>query len=226
MGDFIFLGDYLDPYDDEGIPDEQAYGSLLEIIDFKKTRPENVTLLWGNHDLHYLYPGMMGSRYDLDNAERNAHLFRDNLALFKISYEISVGGKRFLFSHAGVGRKWITQAFPGLNEEDISAEFFNDLIGYPPFMEALVSTSRLRGGSKPFGSMIWADLSEQMVEENRLPVVQVFGHTKVSQPVNRGNQVYCLDCGNYFVMNLKTGRIYDCRDREVWQFPFPTTDEL
>ena len=50
----IFLGDYLDPYSEEGITPEDAYNELLDIIAFKKEHPENVTLLLGNHDLGYL----------------------------------------------------------------------------------------------------------------------------------------------------------------------------
>ena len=48
----IFLGDYLDPYDDEGITDAVAFGGLQDIIRFKQEHPDKVTLLWGNHDLH------------------------------------------------------------------------------------------------------------------------------------------------------------------------------
>ena len=56
-GNFIFLGDYLDPYPSEEIEDKEAVQGLRDIIQFKKDHPEKVILLWGNHDLHYLYPG-------------------------------------------------------------------------------------------------------------------------------------------------------------------------
>lgn len=209
-GRFIFLGDYLDPYPDEGFNEDDAFRGLEDIITLKKDRPDDVILLWGNHDLHYLYPEMMGSRYDFDHAERNAHLFWGNQTLFKIAYEIVSGGKRFLFSHAGVGKGWIKHSFPGLVPEELTADLLNDLVGYPPFMEALGDVSRHRWGDKPYGSMVWADVHEHFQKENFIPgVVQVFGHTRIKAPLNFRDLIYCLDCGRPFFLNLGDGQIYD-----------------
>ena len=58
----IFLGDYLDPYNDEDISPNDAYYNLIDIVDLKKEYPNNVILIWGNHDLHYMYRDLMGSR--------------------------------------------------------------------------------------------------------------------------------------------------------------------
>ena len=208
--EFIFLGDYLDPYPDECFSIEQAWQGLLDIIEFKKRNPERVTLLWGNHDLHYLYPEYLGSRYDFDNAERNAHAFWDNQSLFKLAYETSAGGKRYLFSHAGVGRKWILGRFPFLNEEDLTAELFNDLVGHPKFMEVLGDVSRLRGGDRDYGSMIWADYMEHLDRENRLDgVIQIFGHTQIEKPFSADGHFYCLDCCQTFCLDLSKSTIQD-----------------
>ena len=211
--EFIFLGDYLDPYPDEGITGDEALEGLLKVIDLKKRNPDRVTLLWGNHDLHYMYPEMMGSRYDFGNAERNARLFWDNQTLFKMAYETVAGGRRFLFSHAGVGMGWIRQSFPGLAPEELTAELFNDLVGYPRFMEALGDVSFHRWGNKPWGSMVWADVQEQGYEENQLPgVVQVFGHTLIAKPFNFDDRVYCLDCRRCFRLDYHDGLIHDLTD--------------
>lgn len=209
-GEFLFLGDYLDPYQHEDITEEQALAGLLDILDFKRRNPDRVTLLWGNHDLHYMYPEMMGSRYDFENAERNAHLFWDNQTLFKMAFETVAGGRRFLFSHAGVGMGWIRNSFPGLEPEELTAELFNDLVGYPRFMKSLEDVSCYRWGDKPWGSMIWADVQEQGYQENQLPgVVQVFGHTMVGRPINIKNRAYCLDCRRCFCLDYRDGLVYD-----------------
>ena len=208
--EFIFLGDYLDPYPQEGISEKEAYDGLLDILELKEQNPDRVTLLWGNHDLHYLYPEMMASRYDIDNAERNAHCFWDHQTLFKMAYETVAGGKRFIFSHAGIGNGWIAQSFPALKEEDITAELFNDLVGYPPFMEALADISFIRGGDKPYGSMVWADVEEHLVESNQYAsVIQVFGHSMIRKPLNFEGRIYCLDCSRAFVLDKVTGQITD-----------------
>ena len=49
---YIFLGDYLDPYED--IPRHQLIKNLKKIIQLKKKRNDDVILLVGNHDLHYI----------------------------------------------------------------------------------------------------------------------------------------------------------------------------
>jgi len=206
----IFLGDYLDPYEYERITEEESFIGFKDIIRFKEEHPDRVTLLWGNHDLHYLYPELMGSRYDIEHAERNAHYFWDHQTLFKMAYETQAGGKRFLFSHAGVGKSWMRYNFPTISEDELTAELLNDLVGYPDFMSALGDISMYRGGDKPFGSMIWADIMEHGAKSNRLEgVVQVFGHTQVNQPFNFGNSFYCLDCQRAFILDRSNGNIYD-----------------
>ena len=211
--EFIFLGDYLDPYGFEEITEEEAFHGLEDILRFKEENPDRVTLLWGNHDLHYLYPEMMGSRYDFTHAERNAHLFWEHQALFKIAYETEAAGKRILFSHAGVGMGWIRQNFPAIQPEEVNAAFLNELVGYPPFMTALGDVSAHRGGCKRFGSMVWADMLEQGYEANQLPgVVQVFGHTQLRVPFNIDNRIYDLDCRRAFYLNYEDGLIYDLLD--------------
>ena len=47
----IFLGDYLDPYDFEGITVIDAIKNFEEIIEFKKNNVDKVILLLGNHDM-------------------------------------------------------------------------------------------------------------------------------------------------------------------------------
>ena len=49
----VFLGDYSDPYDIEGITDDVAIDNFKSIIDYKQQNPDKVVLLLGNHDLHY-----------------------------------------------------------------------------------------------------------------------------------------------------------------------------
>ena len=215
-GFFVFLGDYLDPYPYEGITEEDAFEGLKDIIKFKEENEERVTLLWGNHDLHYLYPELMGSRYDIEHAERNAHFFWDHQTLFKMAYETCAGGERFLFSHAGIGKQWLLSNFPFLKEEEITAELFNDLVGYPPFMSSLGDYSMYRGGDKEYGSMIWADVNEHCEQKNLLPgIVQIFGHTQMEGPFHFNDQAYCLDCRQAFILESEDGTIHDMEGNKL-----------
>lgn len=216
--DFIFLGDYLDPYPEDQVSADAAFAELTAVVAFKRLNTDRVVLLWGNHDLHYVLPVLQGSRFDAENAERNRQLFQSASGLFQLACERKIAGRRFLFTHAGVGRGWVERLSPGKAPEEITANWLNGLL--TTAAAALYEVSAERGGTHEYGSPVWADLAEQQRSGNQLPgCVQVFGHSRKNAPVNWDNRIYCLDCGDYFVLNLRTGRIYDRKDKELWPFP-------
>lgn len=208
--EFIFLGDYLDPYPEEGISVDQAFDGLIDILSFKENNPGMVVLLFGNHDLHYLHSELEGSRLDWRHAARNEQCFREHMQAFQLAHERTVAGKRYLFTHAGVGKKWLETYISTIPEESITAEMFNNWYRLPSFIRALSDVSYFRWGGCEFGSMVWADLQEQGVQENQLQsLVQVFGHTMVTTPFNYENRIYGLDCQRSFYLDLNDGGIYD-----------------
>lgn len=207
--EFIFLGDYLDPYRQDGVTVEGAFDGLQDIVAFKKRHPDQFTLLWGNHDLHYLYPQLEGSRLNHVNSARNKAFFIQHKELFRLASERSVDGKRYLFTHAGVGRLWIESFLPSFPEEEITAKLLNDSFCLPSFIGPLSSVSYYRGGPDLYGSCIWADLQEQGEYYNQLEsAIQVFGHTMVPEAFNYDNRVYALDCQECFYLDLEKGGIY------------------
>ena len=208
---FVFLGDYLDPYPSEGFTMDEALCGLREIIEFKKKNPDRVVLLWGNHDLHYLYPEIMGSRYDVDRGLEIAEVFYRNQKSFQICVECEAGGKRFLFSHAGICRRWLEAYFPDIDCEDITPDKINALVLRENFERAFAAVSLYRGGDELVGSPVWSDVREHLVAFNKLPggVVQVFGHTMVNEPLNIDGEIYCLDCQRCFTLDLETGVVSD-----------------
>ena len=200
----IFLGDYLDPYEDEWIYWSDAYKGLLDIIELKRTNPDKVVLLLGNHDLHYLFPMVHGSRYNEYQAEKIRKTFMDNMDCFQMAAECEIDGKRYLFTHAGVNKVWAEKHADLFGPvEKITAETFNDLMFKDEFVEALGDISKLRWGSDPAGSMVWADVEEFEWREARLPnVIQVFGHTlQDNGPRVIDHSIYCLDCRRTFCLD-------------------------
>ncbi len=200
----VFLGDYLDPYENEWIYWTDAFKSLQDIIALKKAHAEQVTLLWGNHDLHYQFPSLQGSRYNEYKADVIRTTFEENLDCFQMAVEYAVGGKRYLFSHAGVHPEWLKKHSSLFGPADeITAETFNRLMFTDEFVEALSDVSALRGGWSRVGSMIWADMDEFAgTQLNESEMYQVFGHTKCSdgQPKVYGNMI-CLDCQKAFLLS-------------------------
>lgn len=200
----IFLGDYLDPYEDEWIYWSDAYKGLLDIIALKRENPEKVVLLLGNHDLHYLFPSLRGSRYNEFQVKKIRKTFLDNLDCFQMAAECEIDGRRFLFIHAGVNKMWLESHADLFGPIDmVTAETFNQLMFKEAFVEALGDVSSLRWGKDRAGSMVWADVEEFEWSESRLPdVIQVFGHTlQDNGPRVIGNSMYCLDCKSAFALN-------------------------
>ena len=82
----VFLGDYLDPF--FYMSKVRLLGNLREIIDFKRSRPEDTVLLLGNHDLHYFCEeASPASRFDAGIAGEASSLFLDNLDLFQYAFQ-------------------------------------------------------------------------------------------------------------------------------------------
>ena len=200
----IFLGDYLDPYEKEWIYWSDAYKGLLDIIALKQEHPEKVVLLLGNHDLHYLFANLRGSRYNEYQAEKIRYTFVDNIDCFQMATECQIDECRYLFTHAGVNKAWVEKYADLFGPADqVTADTFNSLMFKDAFVEALGDISSLRWGSDPAGSMVWADVEEFEWSEARLPdVIQVFGHTLQDNGSRViGNSMYCLDCKRAFVLN-------------------------
>jgi len=76
----VFLGDYLDPYEESS--NEDIIRNLLDIIQLKQQRPDDVMLLLGNHDLHYFVEEMeLSSRFNMEIAADVSEIFRSNYHL-------------------------------------------------------------------------------------------------------------------------------------------------
>jgi len=200
----VFLGDYLDPYDDEMVFWEDAFHSLKKIIELKKEHPKNVTLLFGNHDLHYLFTSLAGSRKNEFKEHEIRKIFLDSMECFQMAKEVSLAGKRFLFSHAGISMGWM-QMHPDIfpEPEKITADKINVLMFERSFIGALGDVSPYRGGLSPYGSMIWADAFEFANEGAAIPgVEQIFGHTRhLRGPLRMNSHAVCIDCGKAFILN-------------------------
>lgn len=110
----IFLGDYFDPYPDEGISDADAIANWNEIQSFITVNglQDRSTLLIGNHDAHYMSDVFAehasGSRKSEEYEDEIKSLLND-CNLLQIAYECQAGDKKILFTHAGVTEDWYTR---------------------------------------------------------------------------------------------------------------------
>ena len=193
----VFLGDYIDPYPQEGIRPVEAFKVLIEIVKFAKDNPDTCTLLLGNHDMHYMSPAFAskaaGSRFSYALEEAANCLFCENEELFSLAFEADFGPWHCLLTHAGINKHWYLRHSDVIG--DLNAENLNKLMQSKEGIDTLTDISQLRGGFSPSGSMLWADYNE-VARNGRFPgIYQIFGHTQhIDRKVRITRYVACVDC--------------------------------
>ncbi len=192
----IFLGDYVDPYPYEGYTNKDAFNCLNEIIEFKKSNPNRVTLLIGNHDFHYICNNNSGSRYSIEYAPLYKKLYNDNKNLFEIAKFEYFNLKPILFTHAGIDYIWwdehkeyIDSLKMNNNYEFILKQMFNDKQSY--FSEI----GPTRWGMNIAGSPIWSDCTDDNFIKYDKDLIQIVGHTQLRSQIyhNKDTNVFCTD---------------------------------
>lgn len=194
----VFLGDYLDPY--EYIPVKTLLDNLRAIMALKASRPGDVVLLLGNHDLHYFSSDApIASRFNYQIAEKASRLFLEHFSLFQ--YACQEGNK--IFTHADISQAWFTEDFRG----DISRPIAGQL-NHPSDAQvaSLCRVGQLRGGRKGGrGGIFWADIDE--LDDPLHGFTQIVGHNRVAEVTERqgtgGGKIVFCDClryGNYLYL--------------------------
>ncbi len=143
LDEIVFLGDYFDSY--YGVSREEELKNFLEIIEFKKSYPDKVTLFLGNHDVGYLLDLRCSRQASGEMRTAIKKSFKNNLHLFKLTHCVSLGNKTYLFSHAGITKKWL-----GLikNELDKAKTMGNKEINHNKWSEILKDIIKHIGWSK------------------------------------------------------------------------------
>jgi hypothetical protein len=184
---YVFLGDYLDPY--EEIEADKLIANLKDIIQLKKSQPATVVLLLGNHDLHYITDKIeQSTRYDFDMAPKIAKLFSDNSDLFQFAYQ----EENCVFTHAGISHAWFVNDFKGDLNKNIADQLNNPTSEQEP---ALYACGEARGGFTENGGIFWADIRE--LYEPLQDYTQFVGHNRVKDiaaHTNKGGRIIFCDC--------------------------------
>ena len=217
----VFLGDYVDPYYDEFYNDEDKWlveginswddlsnyviKTLTDIIELKKNNPDRIILLLGNHDCSY----MIGTHICNCRHERWKYaqildkLFEDNRELFQLAYEDYINNKHFIFSHAGINKKYAKMCFDDDVKEENIVSLFNQAFKENNYgiLESLGLLSYWRGGWRAdYGSLVWADAREFLQTNEEAFGFSIVGHTMVKQPIIDDKSAF-LDCQKCFTLN-------------------------
>jgi predicted MPP superfamily phosphohydrolase len=104
----VFIGDYFDSK--EGISALNQIENFNEIIDFKKSNPEKVILLTGNHDYHYLkYVYQTYNGFQAFDQPKIQPLIQE--AYEEDLIQMAYCWDSFLFTHARVTKEWFRNNF-------------------------------------------------------------------------------------------------------------------
>jgi hypothetical protein len=193
---FIFLGDYLDPYNDEGITVEEAKSNFEDIWRFKEKWGDNVILLLGNHDLSYKDYMFQCCRFSMYSSGWYKDFLNEHWEHFNLSYDIKADDKTFIFSHAGIHPSWLKE---NNFEEIYDADYINSL--FMTNKRAFTDYSVYRGGYLSAGSPVWADIREfSKVDLQDDKIMQVVGHTQLIKDKLEFKNICCIDSRQTFVI--------------------------
>lgn len=176
--EYIFIGDFVDSFT---VENHIIRENLLEIIRFKTLYPNNVILLWGNHDVEYWrnLPWLKKEIY-MSGFRPEAHydlfeIFNRNVEKFQLAFQY----KNYIWTHAGIHYGFFhfvfTKAIKGMGLEDMTiAEQLNEAFLHR--LPCLFDVDWYRGGNKRVGGPLWC--SKQMLYKKPLKNThQIVGHT-------------------------------------------------
>ena len=174
----VFIGDY---FDNPRIITPNQILNFKDIVEFKQSRPDDVTLLIGNHDAHYMDIGQQYSGYQWHHAPEIGELLKESREHMQWCH--SVG--RYLFSHAGVTKDWCENneidqdnLVESINSKPIDAFKF---VGWDPHGDTTIS------------SPIW--VRPNSLNLNRIHGWhQVVGHTRQNKINIDDPYVTLIDC--------------------------------
>ena len=201
----IFLGDYLDPYDYEGITPAEALSRFKEIVALKTAHPEQITLLLGNHDLHYLYWKLEGGRLDWLHKEEIKAFILENADCFQMAAAVRMPKGNILFSHAGILNGWLKkypQIFTSMDGEIVASvlnEMWTDEVQREKLLKILSDVPFSRWGNSRYGSPVWSDVDDIRRDAKEIPGwYQIFGHSQQETSPVFTQHFACLDCRKAF----------------------------
>jgi predicted phosphodiesterase len=175
---YVFIGDYTDSFTKQNT---DIINNLATLIRFKWLYPNNVILLWGNHDVEYWKNlPWVNKNINITGFRPESHyqlfeLFNNNRDMFQLAFQID----NYLWTHAGVHKGWYKYNFPNiyknngniakqLNEAFLCREksiFFNDF---------------RRGGSNQVGGPLWCSM-ELSSKKPLDGYHQIVGHTHTKE---------------------------------------------
>lgn len=124
----IFMGDYLDhyegekdPYQDAFIDSDSEFENFKLILDYKRENMDKVILLLGNHDMEYISKLCVPCRMNVKHQHEISELFLNNLNLFRVGFYTTHNDCLYTFSHANIMVDWMKAISPIFRKYEYTA---------------------------------------------------------------------------------------------------------
>lgn len=192
----VFVGDYFDSFT---VKTEDQVNNFLDIIEFKKSRPDDVILLIGNHDHHYFpFVGYTGtSGYQQAGKFLIEPVLDKNKDYLQMAYQFD----NVLFTHAGFSPLWAGAVLGDDWEKELTgnyADLINDIWLHKP--KAFCHNGRDPYGDDKYQTPIWIRPRALMYIARPISrkIIQIVGHTYQNQidikGKSTGGRYYFIDC--------------------------------
>ena len=202
----IALGDYLDSFSE---PPERQIKALQLLLD------SGATLLWGNHDLHYLkVPPWICTGFQHGREKQ----YQDIIEANKSRFLAACVADGWLLTHAGVHVRLAKHSTNVVEIADRLNKKMAEYLEWPyePSQHSIFAIGKSRGGECRNGGIFWYDFK---MESGLAPVKQIFGHTETKEPVVRTQEL--LSDSDYVALdttnNKNTCWLYDTSSNELVQ---------
>lgn len=203
----IFIGDYFDSWNISGIVEMENF---MDILQLKKTYPDKVVLLTGNHDMHYL--SSLEEKYSGYKPMFSFMIEHDCIlpAINDRHLQMCCIIDNYLFSHAGITKTWCENI--GIDPNNNLEEKINDLLYYTPFVFKFIYNNNSAytdpHGNDVFQGPTWVR-PKSLFKDKLDNYIQIVGHTEHPK-IEFKNNVYLIDClgkGYYLKNNDNTIQI-------------------
>jgi len=202
----VLLGDYFDPPGHADPDASQLQRTAGTILGLSEILGDKLDLLMGNHDLPYYalrpacgdragHPNPIISHWLRNTTQARAEIvnaFWDEAFWKTLKGAVLLDG--WLFSHAGVHRRWWPTV--GHTPEQKMARFqrywqqaMDEIFDVPE--DPIFAAGKARGGEADAGGPLWLDWDAEFADDPDLPP-QIAGHTRCAQQTQQGRS-YCID---------------------------------
>lgn len=171
----IFIGDYFDTHHDISV--DQQIENFKEILEFKKNNMNQVELLLGNHDFHYLkgaqesYSGYQQMRFIDINEVLEPSVQKE---LVKMCYT----HENYVFTHAGVTKTWCNDN--NIDITNLQESINTELLTKPSAFRFMYGSNYSRTGNDVTQPPIWVRIPS-LIKDKLDDMVFVIGHTTLEE---------------------------------------------